>query len=100
MLVVPVRPEIPIYVAALGHKMVEYAAQAADGWLPLFFSHSKALDVWGTDLKRGGDRRSGTLARLEICAGGIVAIGPEAERFRDRARPQLALYIGGMGARG
>ena len=100
MLVAPVRPDIPIYVAALGHKMVEYAAQAADGWLPLFFSPSKTLDVWGTDLKRGGDRRPGSLAPLEICAGGVVAIGPDAERFRDLARPQLALYIGGMGARG
>jgi hypothetical protein len=40
------------------------------------------------------------LPPLEICAGGVVAIGPGAEAKRDLARPQLALYIGGMGARG
>ena len=100
MMVPPVRPDIPIYIAALGHKTVEYAAQAADGWSPLFFSPSKALDVWGADLKHGTDRRAPTLGPLEICAGGIVAIGPDTRHLRDLARPQLALYIGGMGARG
>ena len=37
---------------------------------------------------------------MEIAAGGPLAIGDGLEHLRDRHRPQLALYIGGMGARG
>ena len=33
----PVRPRIPIWVAALGEKNVAMTAEVADGWLPLFF---------------------------------------------------------------
>ena len=32
-------------------------------------------------------------------AGGTVAIGEGLESYRDMARPQIALYVGGMGAR-
>ena len=34
----PLRVDVPIYLAALGPKNVELAAEIADGWLPLFFS--------------------------------------------------------------
>src|SRR5882724_3250990 len=43
----PVRADIPIYVAALGAKNVELAAEAAQGWLPLFFAPTLAGEVWG-----------------------------------------------------
>ncbi len=33
-------------------------------------------------------------------AGGSLAIGSDVEHLRDRDRPMLALYYGGMGARG
>jgi len=32
------RPEIPIYLAAIGPRNVALAAEIADGWLPVFFS--------------------------------------------------------------
>ncbi|MET0664545.1 MAG: LLM class F420-dependent oxidoreductase, partial [Acidimicrobiales bacterium] len=98
----PVRSEIPIYVASLGPKNVEMTAEKADGWLPLFYLPEKATDVWGDDLARGAAKRSDDLDPLEVVAGGLVAIGPtdEVTGFRDFARPMVALYVGGMGARG
>ena len=95
-----VRADIPVYLAALGAKNVELAAAAAQGWLPLFYAPSLARKVWGEALEAGLARRPPELGELQICAGGIVAIGEGAAALRDRARPQLALYIGGMGARG
>ena len=98
----PERPSIPLYVAALGPKNVEGVAEYADGWLPFLFVPEKAGEVWGESLARGTAKRQEGLAPLEICAGGMVAIGegPETKALLDFARPTVALYVGGMGARG
>lgn len=98
----PVRPAIPVYIASLGEKNVELTAEIADGWLPMFFVPDKAKDVFGPSLRAGGAKRDPALGPLEICAGGLVAIGEEKDvgAVRDLARPTVALYVGGMGARG
>ena len=98
----PERPSIPLYIAGLGPKSVEGAAEYADGWLPFLFVPEKSGQVWGDALAAGKATRSADLAPLEICAGGMVAIGegPETKALLDFARPTVALYVGGMGARG
>jgi F420-dependent oxidoreductase-like protein len=98
----PERPSVPLYIAALGPKSVEGAAEYADGWLPFLFVPEKAGQVWGDALARGTAKRQEGLGPLEICAGGMVAIGegPETKALLDFARPLVALYVGGMGARG
>jgi F420-dependent oxidoreductase-like protein len=95
----PVRDRIPIYLASLGERSVELTAELADGWLPIFFVPEKAESVWGSALRRGFQKRPEYLGPLEIVAGGPLAIGKGLEHLRDRERPHLALYIGGMGAR-
>jgi F420-dependent oxidoreductase-like protein len=98
----PERPSIPLYIAALGPKSVEGAAEYADGWLPFLFVPERSGDVWGGSLARGTAKRQEGLGPLEICAGGMVAIGegPETKALLELARPMVALYVGGMGARG
>ena len=98
----PERDVVPIYIAGLGPKSVEQAAEIADGWIPHLFHPEKAQLVWGESLKAGAARRSSSLQPLEITAGGMVAIGegPETKALLDFARPIFALYVGGMGAKG
>jgi len=96
----PVRPDIPIYVASLGPRNVELTAEVADGWLPLFYAPEKAAAVFGPALAKGAANRPAELGPLEVVAGGIVAIGDDVEHLRDLQRPTVALYVGGMGARG
>ncbi len=98
----PERDTIPIYIAGLGPKSVEQAAEIADGWIPILFHPEKAHLVWGESLKAGTAKRSSALQPLEISAGGMVAIGEGADTLAllDLARPTFALYVGGMGARG
>lgn len=96
----PERPVVPIYIAALGAKSVSGTAEYADGWLPFLFSPEGANAVWGAALREGTAKRSPDLAPLEITAGGMVAIGEDVKGMLDFMRPMLALYIGGMGARG
>jgi F420-dependent oxidoreductase-like protein len=98
----PVRPRIPIWVAALGEKNVAMTAEVADGWLPIFFVPEKVKEVFGPSLDAGAARRDPSLERLQIAAGGLLAIGEESEvaAIRELGRPMAALYIGGMGAKG
>ena len=100
MLTHPERAAVPIYVAALGVKSVESTAEIADGWLPYPYAPERARDVWGRALEAGTAKRSADLAPLEIAAGGMVAVGDDVKGLLDLARPQFALYIGGMGAKG
>ena len=101
----PVRPDIPIWWASLKDKSVEATAELADGWLPIMFYPEKYHNVWGDQLKAGLAKRDASLGRLEISAGGMLAIdesltGEAQTKVLDMARPNMALYVGGMGARG
>ena len=96
----PVREHIPIWIAAMGPKNVEMAAEVADGWFPFLFVPERAREVWGASLDAGSARRAPELGTLEIAAGGLAAVGEGLEQLRELARPMAALYIGGMGAKG
>jgi F420-dependent oxidoreductase-like protein len=100
MLTKPERPNIPIYIAALGQKNVEGTAEYADGWLPFLYAPEKAHDVWGDALAAGAAKRPDDLGPLEVVAGGMVCVGDDVKGMLDLARPMFALYIGGMGAKG
>lgn len=100
MLSHPVRDRIPIYLAALGAKNVSLTAEIAEGWLPFLFLPERAGDVWGKALAEGTALRDPALGSLETVAGGLLAIGDDVAHLRELARPQTALYVGGMGAKG
>jgi F420-dependent oxidoreductase-like protein len=102
LLTKPERPSVPIYLAALGPKNVELAAEIADGWLPHLFYPEKADLVWGDAIAAGTKNRTEDLGPFNVVAGGMLAIGegPETKALLDFARPIFALYVGGMGAKG
>jgi F420-dependent oxidoreductase-like protein len=97
----PLRTGIPIYLGAEGPKNVALTAEIADGWLPLFFS-PRSNDFYRQALVEGfgrpGARRSP--GDFEVAASVPVVVDDDVERAADRVRPLLALYIGGMGAKG
>ncbi|MEU1184256.1 LLM class F420-dependent oxidoreductase [Streptomyces sp. NPDC005820] len=96
----PVRERIPIVLAAIGPKNVALAAEIAEGWMPMFFHPERAAEVWGPALAEGSARRDPALGTLDVVVSPPLAIGEDVEDLIDLARPQLALYIGGMGAPG
>jgi F420-dependent oxidoreductase-like protein len=101
LIVHPLRPNIPIYVAAIGPKNVALAAEIADGWLPVFFS-PRRVSVFRASLDEGFARRSDgkTLADFDIAPTVSVVVGDDVDACRMQVKPNLALYVGGMGARG
>ncbi|MBY6312265.1 LLM class F420-dependent oxidoreductase [Rhodococcoides kroppenstedtii] len=96
----PVRESIPIVIASLGPKNVALTAEIAQGWEPIFFHPEKAESVWGDSLAEGKAKRDPALGELDVYASPTVAIGDDADQFLPWIKPQLALYIGGMGAKG
>ena len=89
----PLRADIPIYLAALGPKNVALAAEIADGWLPIFVTPERFDDAFGASL-------AGAPAGFEIAATVSVLVGDDVAALHDALRPHVALYVGGMGAKG
>ncbi len=96
----PVRERIPITIAALGPKNVELTAEIAEGWQPVFYLPEKADAVWGEALAAGAAKRDPALGPLDVMVHASLAVGDGVEERLAWVKPQLALYIGGMGARG
>ena len=97
----PRRPDIPVLLGAEGPKNVALAAEIADGWLPLFFSPSSDAfyrEALAEGFARPGARRSAE--DFEVAASVPMIVDDDLEKAADRIRPLLALYVGGMGAKG
>ncbi|MCC7078807.1 MAG: LLM class F420-dependent oxidoreductase [Acidimicrobiia bacterium] len=101
----PVRNEIPVYLASLGPKNVALTAELADGWLPVFYSPYKA-DVFAGPLQEGfarAEKASGHpkgFEAFDIAPTVPVVLMDDVETARNLVKPMMALYIGGMGAKG
>jgi F420-dependent oxidoreductase-like protein len=93
--------QIPIYIAAIGPKSVEQTAEIADGWLPVWYSPYRT-EAFKAALDAGFARAGGgkSLATFDIAAAVNVMVGDDVARCLQALKPGLALYVGGMGARG
>jgi F420-dependent oxidoreductase-like protein len=94
--------QIPIYIAAIGPKSVAQAAEIADGWLPIFYSPERAPKVYQPSLDEGFARAGGGkgIEDFDIAVGVTCIVTDDWKKALGYVKPQLALYIGGMGARG
>jgi F420-dependent oxidoreductase-like protein len=93
------RAGLPIYLAAVGPKNVALAAEIADGWIPVFFSarRSAMFREWLDEGFARGRRRHEAFDVMPMVP---VVVGPDAAACRATVKPRIALYVGGMGARG
>lgn len=96
------RPQIPIYLAAIGPKNVALAGEIADGWISLFYSlEQRAMfDAWLQEGFDAGQRDAAARQRFDLMASVPVVVGPDVDACRAQVKSRLALYVGGMGARG
>jgi F420-dependent oxidoreductase-like protein len=94
----PLRPDLPIYLAAIGPKNVALAAEIADGWLPTIFA-PKHAHVFRASLDEGFARGGRDGSGFDVAPMCPVMVGEDVQACRDMLKPYLALYVGGMGAR-
>lgn len=99
----PLRPDIPVYLAAVGPKNLELTGEIADGWLAIFFSPDHAPELLAT-LERGrrlggrGDEAA-PMEGFDVVAATPVVLVDDVEEAARHVRDYCALYIGGMGSR-
>jgi len=93
-------PNIPIYLAAIGPKNVELAAEIADGWLPIFFAPEQYDVAYKAHIDAGLAKAGKSIDQFDIAPTVSVVINDNLDIAYNMLRPMLALYIGGMGARG
>ena len=96
------RADMDIYLASIGPKNVELTAEIADGWLPIFFSptafEDSYRDVLLAGLNKAGNGKS--MDDFDIAPSVSVVVEDDLEVAYNQLKPMLALYVGGMGARG
>ncbi len=93
-------PDIPFYLASITPAGLRTAGECAEGVLPIFYSPGQpkiVSDPILSGMKKAG--RPETLASFDVAPYVRVKLGPDVAACRDAIRPELALYIGGMGAR-
>jgi F420-dependent oxidoreductase-like protein len=98
--IAPVQERIPIYIAAIGPRNTELAAEIADGWMPFLFSPEHVDDFrprLEAGFERAGDGKG--YADFDIAPSVNVFVSDDLDSARDVMRPFLALYVGGMGSR-
>jgi F420-dependent oxidoreductase-like protein len=91
-------PDIPIYLATGSESTVKLTAEIADGWLPMGFVPG-CLAEYGPWLEEGF-RRAGngkSLKDFEIQATIHVELAQDVKAALARLKPEVALYVGGMG---
>lgn len=96
------RADIPIYIASIGPKNVQLTAEIADGWLPIFFAPERYPEYFQEHVEAGfakaGNGKS--IKDFDIAPSVYIAMDDDIEMARNMVRPMLALYVGGMGAKG
>src|SRR4051794_12660185 len=96
--IAPVQDHIPIYLAAIGPKNTALAGEIADGWIPTLLSPENVGDLRPL-LEEGASRSGRSLDGFDIAPTVNVSIDDDLDAARDRMRPFIALYVGGMGSR-
>jgi F420-dependent oxidoreductase-like protein len=95
------RADLPIYTAAIGPAGVRTAAELADGFFPIWMSPEK-WSVFAPHVEEGFKKAGGgkSFASFDVAPFVTCVVGDDLEKCRNAVKPMLALYIGGMGARG
>ncbi len=94
------RPDIPIYLGTGNEATVKLTAEIADGWLPLGFvpgSLPEYMPWLEEGFRRAGNGKS--LRNFEIQAHAHVEVNDDVKAALDKLKPEVALYVGGMGHR-
>jgi F420-dependent oxidoreductase-like protein len=96
----PLRSDVPIYLAAIGPKNVALAAEIADGWIPTLYSAVRGREAFEPHLRDGFARAGKSGDGFDVVAVCPVMVGDDVQACLDMLKPYVALYVGGMGARG
>jgi F420-dependent oxidoreductase-like protein len=94
--VAPYRAHLPIYIAALSPPSLRLTGALADGWLPIFLAPAR-MAAATAELRASAGAAGRSLGDLVISPQVSIYVTDDVAAARDRERPHVAFYIGGMG---
>ncbi|MDE0364852.1 MAG: LLM class F420-dependent oxidoreductase [Gammaproteobacteria bacterium] len=89
--------DIPIFLATLGPKALEYTGEVADGWIGTSFTPATA-ESYFEPMRRGAARAGRNFDDIELAVGAVVGVGDNVEEMIAGRKPALAFQLGGMGS--
>ena len=92
----PHRPNLPIYIAALSPPSLRLTGELADGWLPIFLAPSR-MAAAVAELKAAAQAAGRSMRDIAISPQVSIYVTDDIAGARDRERPHIAFYVGGMG---
>jgi F420-dependent oxidoreductase-like protein len=92
----PYRPDLPIYIAALSPPSLRLTGELADGWLPIFLAPTR-MGAALAEIEAGAAAAGRTLRDIAISPQVSIYVTDDVAAARDRERPHIAFYVGGMG---
>ena len=92
----PYRDDLPIYIASLSPPSLRMTGELADGWLPIFLAPSR-MGPSLSAIQEGADSAGRSLDDIAISPQVSVYVTDDIPVARDRERPHISFYIGGMG---
>ena len=92
----PYRASLPIYIAALSPPSLRLTGELADGWLPIFLAPSR-MTAAVAELEAGAKAAGRSWRDVVISPQVSIYVTADVAAARDRERPHIAFYIGGMG---
>ena len=93
------RRDMPIYTASIGPAGVACSAEIADGLIPVWMNPER-FDLFKEPLAKGFAKSGKSLSTFDLAPMVTVVVGDDVDACRMPVRAMLALYIGGMGAKG
>lgn len=100
----PRRPHVPVYLAAMSPNNLRLAFEMCDGLLPPLYSPQREEALVQSWLEKSGDiaaerNRRGLPDMIDLATFVPVVTGPDVQQCRDKMRPFLAFWLGGLGDR-
>lgn len=89
---------IPIYTASITPRGLQASAEVADGVFPVWMNPER-FDVFEDSINKGLEKGGRSLKDYDVAPFVTCVMGDDLEKCRMPIKGNMALYIGGMGAR-
>jgi probable F420-dependent oxidoreductase len=87
------RPQVPVYLAAMGPQLLELCGRKADGWVGYFATPRFLKEFVKPAIAAGADRAGRDLSDVELVALAVCCVHPDRDVAMARARRQVGFYV-------
>lgn len=92
----PPSERVPLYMGAIGPKMLDLASEIADGIVVSVLASTEYV-AWAREVLAKGAATNGRDLRHKVACFGLFSVDTDARRAKESLRDVVAFYLGTMG---